>query len=1000
MAPCRLCEISFSGALRHINTMTQTPLDETGSATRGDLPVSRGVRVDAAMGADSVTSPDTRPGAGSGSAEGAHAAHGVRSATSLRWLSRVLPPLIALLTLGVTALYWHTEERGALAKQERNLRVAADHIAYNLKDRMATYEVVLRGVKGYFEGSERIDRGEYEAYVHALQLQETRPGLQGVALVLQLAGPDLAAHISDMRSRGFPDYMVHPQGGRAAYAPITHIEPLQADNLKALGYDVLTSVESRKALDRARDSGQLALSGPQALIQKGEQGLVMYLPMYDSHSDTYGVEGRRAGLLGWVSAAFRLADVIGGLSREFDADIGLKIIDTTDGGDTPGDAGSSVGVNTRTTSIFDSAQQFVPQAPWAAAAPLHTTRVLNVGGRQWTLEMVPLPAFAQRFQDRSHHLIALLGAFLSLVLAWITWMLATGRERAMVLAHRMTAELRATRDDLESTLNAIPDLLFELGRDGRIYHYRSARSDMLLLPPDMFTGRLMRDVLPPEAAAGCNAALEAALRTGYSAGHQYRLELNGGTHWFELSIARKESTNPTEEPRLIALSRDITERKQAEARTHQLAYFDGLTGLPNRRMLLDRMEHALHVAQKTAQVGAVIYIDLDNFKQINDARGHSVGDVLLVQVASRLTQQLRAGDMVARLGGDEFVVLVHGVATDMETAGRAALLVAEDVRTTLEAPYSIDTHLYSATGSIGITLFPKPGDAVEDLLREADTAMYRAKDLGRNRIRFYEAAMQADVQERLALEQDLKKAQAEGQLSAFAQNQVDAEGRLVGAELLMRWEHPVRGHVPPSRFIPIAESSGLILRMGDWMIQQACETLARLQVVGQDIALSVNVSERQFRQEDFVARVSDILAHTGAAPRNLILEVTESLLIENLDDTIARMTEIVQLGVRFSIDDFGTGYSSLAYLKRLPLYELKIDKSFVQDTPDDPNDTAIVQSIISVARHLKLRVVAEGVETRAQADFLTRSHCDCLQGYLFGRPEPLQTWLDRLLPKA
>ena len=229
---------------------------------------------------------------------------------------------------------------------------------------------------------------------------------------------------------------------------------------------------------------------------------------------------------------------------------------------------------------------------------------------------------------------------------------------------------------------------------------------------------------------------------------------------------------------------------------------------------------------------------------------------------------------------------------------------------------------------------------------------------------------------------------------------MDAEGRLVGAELLMRWEHPVRGHVPPSRFIPIAESSGLILRMGDWMIQQACETLARLQAVGQDIALSVNVSERQFRQEDFVARVSDILAHTGAAPRNLILEVTESLLIENLDDTIARMTEIVQLGVRFSIDDFGTGYSSLAYLKRLPLYELKIDKSFVQDTPDDPNDTAIVQSIISVARHLKLRVVAEGVETRAQADFLTRSHCDCLQGYLFGRPEPLQTWLDRLLPKA
>ena len=257
--------------------------------------------------------------------------------------------------------------------------------------------------------------------------------------------------------------------------------------------------------------------------------------------------------------------------------------------------------------------------------------------------------------------------------------------------------------------------------------------------------------------------------------------------------------------------------------------------------------------------------------------------------------------------------------------------------------------------------------------------------------------MQADVQERLALEQDLKKASAEGQLTAFVQSQVDASGTVIGGELLMRWNHPVRGNVPPSRFIPVAESSGLILRMGDWMILQACETLARLHAAGQELLISVNVSERQFRQDDFVERVLGMLAQTGAPAALLILEVTESLLIEHLDDTIARMSDLVRHGVRFSIDDFGTGYSSLAYLKRLPLYELKIDKSFVQDTPDDPNDTAIVQSIISVAMHLKLRVVAEGVETRAQADFLVASQCDCLQGYLFSRPEPLQGWLTRQL---
>ena len=925
-----------------------------------------------------------KPDSPQGSTPAIFRAKGLRGATSHRWLPVVLPLLVALLTLGLAFLYWQSEERSALAKHTRNFEVAADQIAYNLQDRMATYEVVLRGIKGYFEGSERIDREEFRAYVQALQLQETRPGLQGVSFIMQVPASALAHHVTDIRERGFPSYAVWPPGKRAVYAPITHIAPLNSGNLKVLGFDSFSRPASKEALYRARDTGELALSGQIPLIQNTAQlpnpDLVMYLPVYDPAVDISAPQGRQEGLVGWVAAPFKVADVIKGMDREFDPDIGLQIVDTSDA--------------SAPAPLFGSA------APTGADAPvssLQATRTLDIGGRRWTLQMAPLPRFELRYQDDGHRLVALLGGAFSLLLAWVTWLLATGRERAVALARGMTTELRATRDDLESTLSAIPDLLFEMGLDGRIHRYRSARSELLALPPEMFLGRLMSDVVPPEAAASCSAALALARETGYAAGQQYRLELGGSTHWFELSIARKEGA-AGDEDRFIALSRDITERKRTEEANHQLAYFDGLTGLPNRRMLLDRMEHMLINAQQAAQVGAVLYIDLDNFKQINDARGHTLGDALLTQVAQRLKQLLRPGDTVARLGGDEFVVLVHNVASDVESAGRAALLVAEELRAALEAPYTIDTHLYSTTGSIGITLFPKQNEGVEDLLREADTAMYRAKDLGRNRIRFYEAAMQADVQERLALEQDLKKAQDQGQLSAFVQNQVDAAGHVVGGELLMRWNHPVRGNVPPVRFIPIAEASGLILRMGDWMIQQACETLARLQAAGQELSLSVNVSQRQFRQDDFVERVRHVLAHTGAHPSNLILEVTESLLIENLDDTIARMTEIVQLGVRFSIDDFGTGYSSLAYLKRLPLYELKIDKSFVQDTPDDPSDTAIVQSIISVARHLNLRVVAEGVETQAQADFLTQSHCECLQGYLFGRPEPLAAWIARLLP--
>ncbi len=908
---------------------------------------------------------------------------------SQRWLVLVLPPLMALMMLGVTGLYWHRAQSESADKRLRNFHAAAEQIAYNLRDRMSTYEVMLRGVQGYVDGSERIERGEFQAYVDALQMQQTRPGLQGIALIMFVQGSGLRAHLADMRGRGFSGYMVHPPGERAQYAPITHIEPLEGRNLEALGLDALTLPVAREALERARDSGRLALSGllgplPPGTPPQGEVGL--FLPVYSTLLEAESLSGRRRAILGWVAAPFRVGDVVRGLSREFDPDIALAIYD----GQEPLPDALLYG---------DTALQ----AQALARGALQVSRRLEVGGRSWTLLMAPLPAFDLRHEDEGHHMVAVMGLFLGLLLGWFAWVLATGRERAVALARRMTAELRGARDDLESTLSAIPDLLFELDAEGRIQHCRSARMPQSGLAPAQFVGHRLQDIVPPEEAAGCMQAVQAALAGGHSAGHQYHLEIDGQTHWYELSIARKESTHPGEGPRFVALARDITERQQAEARTHQLAYFDALTGLPNRRMLLDRLGLALAAARRSGQVGAVLFVDLDNFKQINDARGHTLGDQLLVEVARRLTGLLRPGDTVARLGGDEFVLLLQGIASDMATAGRQALAVAERVREALELPYAIDTHLYSSTGSLGITLFPKRAEQVEDLLREADTAMYRAKDLGRNRIRFYEAAMQADVQERLALEQDLKKAMAEGQLAAFVQPQVDAQGVVVGGELLMRWSHPVRGSVPPARFIPIAESSALILPMGAWMIEKACDAIAQLEAarvarggVGEPLSISVNVSQRQFRQDDFVERVRNVLAQTGATPSCLILEVTESLLIENLDDTIARMTELVQLGVRFSIDDFGTGYSSLAYLKRLPLYELKIDKSFVQDTPDDPSDTAIVQSILSVARHLNLRVVAEGVETRAQADFLAASQCDCLQGYLFGRPEPLAGWLDRI----
>jgi len=452
---------------------------------------------------------------------------------------------------------------------------------------------------------------------------------------------------------------------------------------------------------------------------------------------------------------------------------------------------------------------------------------------------------------------------------------------------------------------------------------------------------------------------------------------------------------------LQQLARSFDELRDGADSLERLAFFDVLTGLPNRRLLMDRIDTLLASSARSATFSAVMFIDLDRFKTINDARGHAIGDALLRKAAARLNELVRKADTVARIGGDEFVVVLAHLADDLEGATRAARTVAEKVRVTIGEEFEIDGQLYTSTASIGVAMLPNaPHGAREqtahDLLREADTAMYRAKAEGRNGIAFFEMAMQAAVERRLSMERDLAAALARGELQMHVQPQVDRDGRAIGGELLMRWPLADGAMVPPSVFIPVAEESGLILALGTWALRQACEAVLLLERAGLSMQLSVNVSPSQFRQPDFVALVQSTLADTGAPAGRLILEVTEGLLIDKLDDTVARMHQLAALGLRFSIDDFGTGYSSLAYLKKMPLYELKIDRGFIVDAPDDRSSAALVQSILAMAGHLGLHVVAEGVETRAQADFLIGHDCPCLQGYLYGRPMPLAELIGRL----
>ena len=488
------------------------------------------------------------------------------------------------------------------------------------------------------------------------------------------------------------------------------------------------------------------------------------------------------------------------------------------------------------------------------------------------------------------------------------------------------------------------------------------------------------------------AAMYESIRTsGAWSGEVWNRHKSGAIFlgWLTITAVQTEDGKVTH---YVSTLTDITQRKAAEDEIRHLAFYDPLTRLPNRRLLLDRLHQALLTSRRTRRQGALMFIDLDNFKLINDTMGHDKGDMLLQQVAQRLVATVRQGDTVARLGGDEFVVVLENLSPQPHEAAKQAEVVAEKALLSLAQPCLLAGIEVKNSCSIGVVLFTDDNANADDLMKHADLAMYQAKEAGRNTLRFFDPEMHAAVVKRVALEKDLRKGLREGQLVLYYQAQVDALDRVLGAEALVRWHHPQLGMISPGDFIPLAEDSGLILPLGQWVLNAACEQLARWAQVPAHatLTLAVNVSGRQMHQPDFVAQVLETLERTGANPRRLKLELTESLLLDNQEDAITKMTALKAYGVGFSLDDFGTGYSSLAYLRRLPLSQLKIDGSFVHDLVNEPRATAIVRTIVTLADSLGLQVIAEGVETPEQRDCLARNGCHTCQGYLFGRPGPVE----------
>ena len=507
-----------------------------------------------------------------------------------------------------------------------------------------------------------------------------------------------------------------------------------------------------------------------------------------------------------------------------------------------------------------------------------------------------------------------------------------------------------------------------------------------------FAGRTLESLRPElHGAATRKELVEKMLRSDDWSGEVLSRRKNGETYpvWLNISAVRDDHGMTTH---FVVSKVDLTEDRRTERRIRELAFYDPTTGLPNRRLLMDRLKQAIAICARTGCHGATLIVDVDDFKTLNSVLGHDNGDRLLRQIGQRLTSTVREAETVARACGDEFVVLLGNMSEKPHEAASHAESVATRILDAFSDPFNIGDSNHHCSASIGIALLNGHGTSVDDALQQADLALYKAKDSGRNCLQFFDPDMQTSVMERAALENDLRRAIDLNQMTLHYQAQIQADGRVCGAEVLIRWNHPQRGMVSPASFIPLAEETGLILLLGQWVLDTVCGKLSEWADCPElsRMTLAVNVSARQFHDPEFVDQVLTILAEKHADPEKLKLELTESLLVENLEEVIGKMQALRTRGITFSLDDFGTGYSSLSYLKRLPLEQIKIDRSFVRDILDDPNDAAIAATIVALADNLGLKVIAEGVETEEQRDALAESGCQAYQGFFFSRPLPVE----------
>ena len=902
------------------------------------------------------------------------------SAWRPRRLAVALPLAIALVLLTLAyrqVVQW--EQMRIQAQFDRD----ANHLAGLLQKRLDRHIEMMRSIERLFAVSDEVSASDFASFV--TPWMERHAGTQSFSWNPLVLDADRERFEATARASGLAGFTIldrnaagetFPAGRRNEYLPILHIAPLE-NNASALGLDPLSFSIPAAAIALTRSTGQPAASARLRLVQEtgNQNGVAVYLAVLAPEGAPL-----RDRLRGIVTATFRLDDLLAtALAGSQAAHIERCLVDLDDA-ETPG---------------CIAGNQHDVRPAWAAST-LARAAPIAFAGRHWELRLRATPEYMRQLQSWAAWATVAVGLLATAMLGALLLITTGTNRRIKALVEQRTAELEAASADANEKQAA----LIEAQRIARLGSWetvsgtsglRTSAELHLLLGVDGSRLASLEDLVNTVAPAS-RPALTKALDT--CAENPGRIILDCRTDTLPprtLQFRLESEWQGGRMTRIRGIAQDVSSAREAEAKIQYLARYDTLTGLHNRSAWQEQARIALCSAARHQDKFAILFLDLDNFKTVNDSLGHPAGDRMLAMVASRLSHCVRDEDLLARLGGDEFVALLSRLSNVEEAA-----LVADRMLAALAEPMNIDGHELHLSASVGIALYPNDGAEVDTLLKHADTAMYGAKEAGRNTYRFFIPEMNARATQRLLMEADLRRAVERNELILHYQPQIEAaSGKPYGCEALVRWTHPQRGMVPPDQFIPLAEETGLIAPIGEWVLREACRQQVRWRAAGLPrLIVAVNISALQFRKRDFVPMVARILAETGADPMCIELEITESALMEPSAELNGRLQDLVDLGLTLALDDFGTGYSSLSYLKRLPIARLKIDRSFVDDLPGNAEDAAVTAAALSLARDLGMEVVAEGVETAAQREFLAARGCHAMQGYLFSRPLTVDAFAD------